>query len=185
MNSRIPKTIPFDNLIWPICDNPLRMERRLDFADWLSRNGQRERSHWIRACCGDCQYVRELVASFSHTERSTQFCYSDNPLERATKALVELRPKWWRTPPEKTGCEMVHFGRIIVSEYGDPKWIFSDDWIEEAWRSGWLEILHLVPNDMEQLKGIVDTPDPYRFVPFLLDAVSVHDSQSSSAVVWL
>ena len=42
--------VPFE-MVQRIVDEPLEMARRLDFADWLEKHGQRERARWIRNCC--------------------------------------------------------------------------------------------------------------------------------------
>ncbi|MBI1349235.1 TIGR02996 domain-containing protein [bacterium] len=169
MAARIPKPIPFDEQVWPIFDNPLDMSRRLAFADWLASHGHKARAEWMRRCCGDCEYSRDIRASLTLVERSTHLCIGADPLWRPTRALEKIQPEWWRTPPESTGYQVLHFGRIMVGELGDPRWIFEGDWLEKAWRQGWLELLSLEPHDEVQFHRIADIREEYQSVPFQLD----------------
>ena len=171
MGARKPKPIPFEEQVWPIIDNPLDLGRRLAFADWLAQNGHKERADWMRRSCGDCEYSRSLRASLTLVERSTHLCIGVgvDPLWRPRQALEKIQPDWWRTAPEATGYQQVHFGRIIVGELADPRWIYEGDWLEKAWREGWLELLNLEPKDEEQFNRIADIREKHQGVPFLLD----------------
>jgi len=145
------------------------MSRRLAFADWLAGNGHKERASWIRLCCGDCQYAHDLRTGFTLVERSPVSHNGFDPLRRPAKAFEAIRPDWWRTAPEPTGYQRCHFGRIVVGELGDPRWIYEGDWLKKAWREGWLELLSFEPADEERLDGIADAREECRSVPFILD----------------
>ncbi len=148
------------------------MSRRLAFADWLHRNGYQERARWFRECCGDCQYMRDLRASFTRIEASTEYCIGVDPIWRPTQTLEKIRPDWWRLPPSDTGYQRCHFGRVIVGEFGDPSWLYDGSWLDQAWREGWLEILALTPHDEEQLMRIAQAPEHCQAVPFILDTTA-------------
>lgn len=169
MGARKPKAISFEEHVWPITDNPLDMSRRLAFADWLAEHGHKERASWIRLCCGDCQYGHELKTAFTPVESSTVYYNGLDPLRRATQAFEAIQPDWWRTAPNPTGYQRCHFGRIVVGEMGDPRWIYEGDWLTKGWREGWLELLSLSPSDEEQLSWIADVREECQSVPFILD----------------
>ena len=178
MARRNPKPIPFDQHVWPIIDNPLDMRRRLDFADWLAKNGHVTRADWIRRCCGDCQYARDLRASFSQTAFSTYLCIGKDPLWRPAKELKSVLPQWWQTAPNETGMQQCHFGRITIFELGSPVWIYEGSWLELAWKEGWLEMLHLQPKDEQQLQVIAEAPDQFQAIPMMLDASCTYCSRA-------
>lgn len=169
MGVRKPKPIPFEEVVRPIDDNPLDISRRLDFADWLAANGHRERAAWFRRCCGDCQYVRDLRVGFANIERSMVACTCADPLWRPQQKLAAILPDWWRTAPDPSGHQHLHFGRIVIGELGDPRWLAEGNWLERAWRDGWLELLRLSPRDEEQFRRMADVCEACPGAPFQLD----------------
>ncbi|MCA9007408.1 MAG: TIGR02996 domain-containing protein [Planctomycetaceae bacterium] len=177
MGARKPKPIPYEEQIWPIYDNPLDMSRRLAFADWLDANGHRQRADWVRLCCGDCQYTRDLRISFTNVDWTTVTCYCSDPLWHPQQNLAAIQPDWWQTPPDESGYQRVHFGRIMIGELGDPRWLYEGDWLTRAWREGWLELLSLHPKDEEQFNRIADIREECQAIPFLLDTTRTRCEQ--------
>ena len=169
MGARKPKLIPYEEQVWPIIDNPLDMSRRLAFADWLAANGHKQRADWVRLCCGDCQYTRDLRISFTNVESATMVYHSFDPLWHSKLKLEEIQPEWWQTPPDESGYQQVHFGRIMIGELGDPSWLYEGDWLTQAWQEGWLELLSLDPRKEEQFNRIADMHEECQAIPFLLN----------------
>ena len=169
MGKRKREPIEYDTHVKPISDDPLNLSLRLDFADWLEKNGHIQRAGWIRLCCGDCQYIRDILASFSQATWSTINCFRADPLEFSRKRLEQIRPPYIPNPPLGTGSIDIHFGRLVIREIGDFSWI-CNDWVTKANHEGWIELLYFCPSDDQCFATLVRKCEDIPHIPVMLDA---------------
>jgi len=167
-----PRAVPFERLVLPIVNEPTSMRLRLDFADWLDKNGHKPRARWFRQACDYCG-------------RHTLLGRGPWPLEQShgtgTVALVDVavwdqhlvagwescRPEYWQ---ELEGVQhRLHFGRIALWVVSYPVNVYpalgETPWLTTAFREGWLEVIACDLLDAEQVRTVLGWPEAVRALP--------------------
>lgn len=160
-----PRSIPFDRYVWPITNNPTSMRLRLDFADWLGKNGHKPRAEWYRQVCCYCEDKCPLARSHPILGVVADAAV---PFEMLIKERWEAcRPDYWQ---EFEGVlQAWYFGRIVLSWASYPENLFATlgaaQWLPTAFRDGWLERLSCYVMDAEQIRTLLAWPQAHRDLP--------------------
>jgi hypothetical protein len=167
-----PREIPFDRCVLPIVNEPTSMRWRLDFADWLAKNGQKARAYWFRRLCDFCENRLSLLETFS----SGGFLPDGSGgIEEKIlkKEWSECRPDYWQ---ELEGIHQKwYFGRFVFSIVSYPLNLYPKlqeaSWLPTAFREGWLESLDCMLLDTEQVRTVLNWPESYRALPLHVDTI--------------
>jgi len=167
-----PREIPFERLVLPIVDEPTSMRLRLDFADWLAKNGYKPRARWFRQVCDYCARPTPLGRGPVPLEES----HGTGTIALADVAALEVhlvakweecRPGYWRKP--EGAQERWHFGRIALWVVSYPVNVYpalgETTWLTTAFREGWLEAVSCYLLDAEQVRTLLGWPEAVRALP--------------------
>ena len=180
-----PREIPFERCVLPIVNEPTVMRWRLELADWLARNGHKERAHWFRRICAHCDQQRPLSESFPPhgIHFPDDVLAPEDPNISVAHYLrsrwLEFRPDYWqeleRIQKSLGVLTVWHFGRaaILAGAYpanhypnlGDTPGYIS------AFREGWLEAICCSLYDANQVKSLLAWPKSHRALPLHIDTL--------------
>lgn len=146
------------------------MRWRLDFADWLEKNGYKARGQWFRRTCDLCGKLRPLVEMYPPSGFVPDG--SGGIWEGILKERWEgCRPEYWQ------GFQGVqqkwYFGRFVFSVVSYPVNAYPGlgeaSWLVTALREGWLEALACMLLDSDQVRTVLGWPEPHRALPLHID----------------
>jgi hypothetical protein len=178
-----PREIPFNRCVLPIVNEPTVMRWRLDFADWLAKNGHKERADWFRRACTCCEKRTPLVESYA-TSGLDRNAPPRDELEALRSELGILRSKWEACRPAywpELDCvlnqegilQKVFFGRVSVHVWCYPPNLYpvlgATPLLVTAFRDGWLESLACGLLDADQVRTVLGWPESHRALPLHID----------------
>ena len=150
------------------------MSRRLDFADWLQRQGLADRAQWLRDDCGACDLDSPIESLHVRTETAASFCATHTLYDHLDMMWQRVRPEWWppgndKQPLGGVYCQSV-FGRVLVhASMQTPNHVFEGAWLRRAYEEGWLELVQFEPDDEGALTSLAEIPEEQQDLPFLLN----------------
>lgn len=184
MTNRKPRSIDFDHVLRRIVNDPLDIQRRLEFAEWLGDNGQRDRADWIRRCCGICENVHPLLMSFTRRETEPS-ALSLRELQRLDEQWRSLRPAGWIDLPGV--IQTLHFGRVIVrpllNDDSELMGMIESDWLLEAFQECWVEMICVTPLNGDVLLTLSDWPAPHLGLPIYLDTTRAYSEKFDNGLM--
>ena len=180
-----PREIPFDRCVLPMVNEPNVMRWRLDFADWLARNGHKARAHWFRRVCARCEQQKPLMESGPaqgiHLPDDVLPPESPNiTIEHYLRAgWLEFRPDYWqeleRVQRDLGISTPWHFGRatIVAGAYPANHYPLLGETpsFVPAFREGWLEAIDCNLFHADQVKSLLAWPESHRALPLHLNTL--------------
>ena len=173
MPRRKRSDISLAEIVQRIDDEPLKMSRRLDFADWLERHGCQRRARWVRRCCSICDALSPLLMGQGAEQgltRSTEWGLADlsgSGIDR----WQSIQPDYWS---EISGVTQTpYFGRFVLGSQSEHQDVFrrigDTPWLPRASEEGWLESISHVSANAEQLRDLVAWPASHRTIALHVD----------------
>jgi hypothetical protein len=177
-HSMKPREIPFERCVKPMVDDPIEMRWRLDFADWLLKNGHKDRAYWFRSLCILCENRMPLAGGYYQPRP-----IHANDLYKEYKwlkdAWLKCQPEYWndldRVLAKEGILQQFFFGRVIISAGAFPENHFS--FLGElaslvpAFHDGWLERLDCMLLHTDQVKSLLAWPESHRALPLHIDTI--------------
>jgi hypothetical protein len=179
-----PREIPFERCVLPIVNEPNVMRWRLDFADWLSRNGHKARALWFRRVCARCEQRKPLMESFP----PQGLAFPDKALAPGSPGLtpehylldawLKFRPDYWQELEgiQRPGLFTVwHFGRATLGVGSYPANHFpllaQISSLVPAFREGWLEVVDCTLFHADQVQSLLAWPESLRTLPLYINTL--------------